>query len=133
MAKTIFYDATAIDRTQLTELMSDSDHELIFESASLNEKNIHEDAEVVSTFVSSKIDNSLFDKMPRLRLIATRSTGFDHLDLMYLKNRDIKVVNVPTYGNNTVAEHTFALLLSLTKKLPLVTSMVERQGLAGNP
>jgi phosphoglycerate mutase 1 family len=133
VAKTIFYDATAIDRTQLTELMSDSDHELIFESASLNERNIHEDAEVVSTFVSSKIDNSLFDKMPRLRLIATRSTGFDHLDLMYLNGRGIKVVNVPTYGNNTVAEHTFALLLSLTKKLPLVTSMVERQGLAVNP
>lgn len=75
------------------------------------------DAEVLACFVFSKITKEVLDKLPNLRLIATMSTGFDHIDLQECKKRNIAVCNVPTYGENTVAEHTFALLLSISRKI----------------
>src|SRR5690242_6183982 len=69
------------------------------------------DAEVISPFVNSKLDATVLAMFPRLRLIATRSTGYDHIDLAYCAVHRIAVSNVPDYGDSTVAEHTFALLL----------------------
>jgi len=76
------------------------------------------DAEVVGSFVYSKIDKAIVDRLPRLKLIVTMSTGFDHIDLDCCGERDIRICNVPTYGEKTVAEHTFALMLSLSRKIP---------------
>lgn len=59
----------------------------------------------------------VLDKLPNLKYIATRSTGYDHIDIAYCKSKNIVVTNVPEYGSNTVAEYTFALLLSLTRKI----------------
>ena len=55
--------------------------------------------------------------LPNLKCIATRSTGFDHIDLKEAQEKGIVVCNVPSYGENTVAEHTFALILSLSRNL----------------
>lgn len=79
-------------------------------------KNLY-DAEILSVFINSKIDKNLITQMPKLRLITTRSTGFDHIDLTAAEERHIAVCNVPVYGENTVAEHTFALILSLSRNL----------------
>ncbi|MEM3610454.1 MAG: NAD(P)-dependent oxidoreductase, partial [Candidatus Anstonellales archaeon] len=68
-------------------------------------------------FIYSKITRDLMDKLPNLRAILTRSTGFDHIDLVAAKEKGIKVYNVPSYGENTVAEHTFALILSLSRNI----------------
>jgi len=73
--------------------------------------------EAVSVFLGSKLDREALDRMPLLRVIATRSTGFDHIDIEEATNRGIAVYNVPEYGSTTVAEHTFALILSLTRKV----------------
>lgn len=75
------------------------------------------DAEIVSTFINSSITKEVIDQLPNVKFISTRSTGYDHIDIEYCKSKGIKVVNVPEYGSNTVAEHTFALLLSLTRKI----------------
>lgn len=72
---------------------------------------------VLSVFINSRVDAGVFDRMPNLKLISTRSTGYDHIDLQEAKRRGILVCNVPTYGENTVAEHTFALILSLSRNL----------------
>lgn len=92
-------------------------------------ENIHDvpvskfkDAEAISVFVWDKIDKELLDKLPKLKYIATRSTGYDHIDINECKKRGIKVSNVPNYGQNTVAEHTFALILSLSRKIPMTIS-----------
>lgn len=55
-------------------------------------------------------------KMKHLRLIATRSTGFNHINVKEARRR-ITVVNVPYCDENTVAEHTFALILSLSRNI----------------
>jgi len=75
------------------------------------------DADVLSVFINSKVTDKVLAKLPRLQFIATRSTGFDHIDLASCKKRGIKVSNVPTYGENTVAEHTFGLILCLSRKI----------------
>lgn len=72
---------------------------------------------ILSVFINSKVDKKLIDQLPALQLITTRSTGFDHIDLKAAEDRGIQVCNVPTYGENTVAEHTFALILSLSRNL----------------
>jgi D-lactate dehydrogenase len=55
--------------------------------------------------------------MPRLKFIATRSTGYDHIDLAACRARHVTVSNVPSYGENTVAEHTFGLILALSRNI----------------
>lgn len=73
--------------------------------------------ETVSTFIYSELDRHVLEQMPALKLIATRSTGVDHIDAAYCAKRGIAISNVPTYGENTVAEHVFALLLAISHKI----------------
>ena len=73
--------------------------------------------EALSVFIYSRVTHEVIAAMPKLKFIATRSTGFDHIDLDACKSRRIAVSNVPSYGENTVAEHTFALLLMLSRKV----------------
>jgi D-lactate dehydrogenase len=75
------------------------------------------DADVISVFVSSEVTKEMIDSMPVLKLVATRSTGYDHIDVAYATEKNITVSTVPAYGDNTVAEFTFALLLGISRKL----------------
>lgn len=75
------------------------------------------DFDAVSVFIYSQVNENIIKAMPNLKLIATRSTGFDHIDLKACQNNKTTVCNVPTYGENTVAEHTFALILAISRKI----------------
>ena len=75
------------------------------------------DFDIISVFIYSKITKKVLGKLKNLKLITTRGTGFDHIDIEECKKRKIIVCNVPAYGENTVAEHTFALILNLTRKI----------------
>lgn len=86
-----------------------------------------QNCQILSTFMSSEISKDLLSQMPALQLIATRSTGFDHIDLNYTAARNIAVANVPSYGENTVAEYAFALLLSLARRI-VPTALESRRG-----
>lgn len=72
---------------------------------------------VLMPFIHSAVGAAEMDRMPNLELVATRSTGYDHVDLAAAQERGVAVANVPAYGENTVAEHTFALILSLSRKV----------------
>ena len=75
------------------------------------------EAEVVSVFVNSPMGAGEMDRFPKLRLIATRSTGVDHVNAEEAKKRGIAVASVPGYGAPTVAEFAFALVLALSRKV----------------
>lgn len=77
----------------------------------------YSDCEIVSCFIYSDLGRDTLEKLPKLRMIATRSTGHDHIDLEWCNERGIIVTNVPTYGENTVAEHAFALILALSRNV----------------
>ena len=75
------------------------------------------DVDALSVFIHSQVTPQVLEGLPHLKFIATRSTGFDHIDLDACLSRGIVVSNVPSYGENTVAEHTMALLLMLARKV----------------
>lgn len=85
-------------------------------------------AQVLCTFIDSPIGKTELDRFPGLKLIATRSTGFDHIDLAETKARGIAVANVPFYGENTVAEFAFALLLALSRRIVDADERVREAG-----
>jgi D-lactate dehydrogenase len=82
--------------------------------------------EVVTTHTVSKIDQSVIAALPNLKLIATRTTGFDHIDTKAAAEKNIPVCNVPSYGENTVAEFAFGLVLSLSRKIPQAWQRVKQ-------
>jgi len=95
-----------------------SGEDVVFHEGSVaTSADIADDAEVLCIFVDTHIGETEFARFPSLKLIATRSTGFDHIDLAAAKARNITVVNVPFYGENTVAEFAFALLLALSRRI----------------
>ena len=78
---------------------------------------VQADARVVSLFIHTQIDARFLAAHPELKLIVTRSTGTDHLDVDACRRSGVTVANVPSYGEHTVAEHTFALILTLSRRL----------------
>lgn len=75
------------------------------------------DAHVVCLNTDSTLHADRLAKLSVLTLVATRSTGYDHIDMAYCKEKNIAVVSVPAYGEKPVAEFTFALMLALLRKV----------------
>ncbi|MBL26991.1 MAG: hydroxyacid dehydrogenase [Rhodospirillaceae bacterium] len=115
--KIVIFEVEAWEREAFRDL--DAPHEVVFvaEPLGLDNAEAYADAEVVSTFIYSDLSGAVLSRLGALRFIATRSTGFDHIDLGLCKGRGITVSNVPTYGDNTVAEHVFALLLTISHRM----------------
>ena len=111
------FESEEIERRYLERLLSN--HKLSFYHEPLSTENINKvkDCEVIIVFIYSKIDKKLLDKLPKVKLIVTMSTGYEHIDIKECKRRKIAVCNVPAYGEMTVAEHTFALLLAISRKI----------------
>lgn len=115
--KVIFFEMVDCDKAATGTLAENN--EVICESAALTRGNVRafHDAEIISTAMNSSLDIGLLDEFTGLKLIATRSTGFDQINLDYCRKRGVGVCNVPVYGELTVAEHAFALLLALSRNI----------------
>ena len=85
------------------------------------------DAEIATAFLRSELSGAVLSWLPRLKLVATRTTGYDHIDLAYCRAAGVAVCNVPDYGDDTVAEHAFALLLAVSRRV-VVAAERTRQG-----
>lgn len=85
-----------------------------------------QDVEIISVFAHAQpIDNRKLDYFTHLKMIATRSTGFNHIDLAYCQSRNIIVSNVPNYGSTSVAEFTIGSMLGLMRHIPLAKSQLK--------
>lgn len=95
------------------------EHNLIFidEEISIDLIDKIKDVEVLIIFIYSKVTREIIERLPNLKFITTMSTGVDHIDLAAAKEKNIMVSNVPVYGESVVAEHAFALLLSISRRL----------------
>lgn len=117
-----FFDITDEERTCFALLSSGHSCSYFKESLTIeNVESIH-DTEILYIRSFSLASATIIRRLPKLRFIATRSTGFDNIDIDYCKQNKIVVSNVPSYATNAVAEHTFGLLLSLAHN---ITSCVE--------
>lgn len=105
------------------------DHNVSFyKSFEETPKEVLDSTEIISVFVSHQCKREEIAKLPNLKLIATRSTGFDHIDVVAAKEKNIEVVYVPSYGENTVAEFAFALLLTLSRKISEAHEQITEKG-----
>jgi D-3-phosphoglycerate dehydrogenase len=66
----------------------------------------------------TRVDAALIAALPRLRLVATQSVGFDMVDVEAARERGIWVSNVPGAATEEVAVHAYAMGLSLLRGLP---------------
>ena len=117
MATIAFFDVHDWEKTHLKKQLTG--HKCLFFSESLTKAHIPQikDVDALSLFVHSQLPNEIIDVLPKVKLIALRATGFDNVDLPYCAKKGIAVCNVPFYGANTVAEYTFALLLTISRKM----------------
>lgn len=93
--------------------------EMVFYPHRLTPDVVHEaePADYLVTFIYSTLNQFVLDRLRQLKGIATMSVGTDHIDLEETVKRHITVSNIPAYGPNTVAEHTVALLLALSRNI----------------
>lgn len=75
------------------------------------------DADILGVFSDSTVDAPVIGALPGIKFITTLSTGYDHIDVKAAQEKGMMVASVPAYGENTVAEFAFALLLSFSRKV----------------
>ncbi|MDO8648867.1 MAG: NAD(P)-dependent oxidoreductase [Candidatus Peregrinibacteria bacterium] len=122
--RTLFLDVEETDRPLVREHFSDA----VFAEASLRDEKLIEackDATIVSCFITTPFPRSVIQKLPKLKLLCTRSVGYDHIDIDACREKDITVCNVPDYGSHVIAEHVFALLLSTLRHIRAGEDRVE--------
>ena len=117
MEKIAFFEIEDWEGGYLTDHLGGFECSLHEEPFTEHNADAFADVTVLSAMVYSQLHRDTLSKLPNLKLIATRTTGFDNIDLAYCKEQGIEVCNVPSYGAHTVAEHTFALIFALSRKL----------------
>ena len=77
----------------------------------------YDETDIISVFISSNICPEVLNRFKNLRVITTRSTGFNHIDIKYCSQNNIAVFNVEEYGQTSVAQYTFALIMTLVRNI----------------
>ncbi len=95
-------------------------HELHFLESKLTQSTagLAKDFPCVCPFVNDKLDDQTLEVLQKggTRLIALRSAGFNHVDLLAAEKLELKIVRVPEYSPYSVAEHAVALIMTLNRK-----------------
>lgn len=123
MSKIVFYDVAEQDVEYVKTNFEDA--VICDKPLSLETVELAKDAEIISIFVTSKADKNVCEQLKKVKFISCRSTGYDNVDLISAHNRGVLVSNVPSYGENTVAEYAFTLLLALARKIPQTIDQIQ--------
>ncbi len=116
MSSIVFLEVDAEDRAAVAEAFPQAmiaDHALSDDALVAACK----DAEIVSCFIYSAFSKNVLASLPKLKLLCTRSVGFNHIDLDACNKQGITVCHVPDYGSHVIAEHVFALLLGTLRHI----------------
>lgn len=113
----ILYVRPAAGEAEIVEA-SLAEHDCVFvESLDEVEAAAGAEVEALSVFVDTPVPADILERLPSLKFIATRSTGYDHVAVKELSKHDVAVSHVPHYGQETVAEYAFALMFALSRKV----------------
>src|SRR5262249_16568435 len=116
------FGAKKFERPLLAELNARYGHELVYFDLLLDASTASLAAgfPAVSVFVNDIVDRDVLEHLAAggTRLVATRSTGFNHIDVKTAEALGVKVVRVADYSPNSVAEFAVGLLLALNRKIP---------------
>lgn len=93
--------------------------------------------DIVIIGAKEKMTGKVYENASRLRTIGTLSIGIDHISQEFLNDDKIKIINCPNSNVSSTAEHTFALILALSKKLipahKATCALTGRTGMGGFP
>ena len=119
--KTAVYSARRYDKTMLAQANEGAGHELRFLEDRLSRETaiLAEGCEAVCVFVNDTVDAEVLGILAGqgTRLVATRSTGYNHVDAAAARRLGIAVVRVTDYSPNSVAEFAVGLLLAVNRKI----------------
>jgi D-lactate dehydrogenase len=119
--KVAIFSTKSYDRTFLEAANTTYGHELVFFEPRLTSETsiLAAGFSAVCVFVSDQLDAGVLASLAQqgTRLIALRSAGFNHVDLVAAQEQDLVVMRVPAYSPHSVAEHTVGLILALNRKL----------------
>lgn len=117
--KIAFFDTKPYDETYMNEANSQYQYTLKFFENKLNQDTVAltKGYEVVCAFVNDEIDSTVVEALHEngVKLLAMRCAGYNNVDLVACHGK-IRVVRVPAYSPYAVAEHAFALMMTLSRK-----------------
>ena len=120
MNKIAFYDTKSYDKIWFDNLKNDYNIDIKYIEDNLNKDTVAmaDKTEVVVAFVNDNINKETIKALSEegTKLIALRCAGYNNLDLEAAKEYNIKVVRVPAYSPNAIAEFTMALLFTINRK-----------------
>ena len=118
--KAAFFSTKTYDQEYFEKCNQDNRHELNFFETSLNRHtaSLGNGFDAVCVFVNDTLDKPTIEKLSEngIKLIALRCAGFNNVDLEAAAANNIKIVRVPAYSPQAVAEHAVALILTLNRK-----------------
>ncbi|AGC49049.1 D-3-phosphoglycerate dehydrogenase [Myxococcus stipitatus DSM 14675] len=116
------FDTHRYDRGALEEANAEFGHALSFlePRLTLQTARLAEGFHAVCSFVNDRLDAPTLEVLREVgvRLVATRSAGYNHIDLEAARRLDVRVTRVPEYSPHAVAEHAVTLVLSLNRHIP---------------
>lgn len=74
-------------------------------------------ADALICLLTDPIGSELFDKAPRLRIVANVAVGYENIDIAAAEARGVIVTNTPDVLTESTADHTFALLLAAARRV----------------
>jgi D-3-phosphoglycerate dehydrogenase len=85
--------------------------------------------EVLIVRLAHQVDREILDRADRLKAIVTATTGLDHIDMAYAQSKGIGVLSLRgevefLHSIPATAEHTWALLLALVRRIPVAFQSV---------
>ncbi len=120
LKKIAVFSSKPYDKEYLESANNRYNFQIIYFEASLNSSTIElaKGFDAVCIFVNDVLDREVIEKLSELNIavVALRCAGFNNVDLDSAKSRNIKIVRVPSYSPESVAEHAVALVLTLNRK-----------------
>ena len=125
--KIVFFDVKDWELPVIQVLSSYENISVISYDSPIDIEKIPPDTKIISTSrLYPRIDRLIIDRTKDLKLIATRTSGIDHIDADYAKAKGIVLSNVPDYSSIAAAEYTFSLILSAMRKLKKILFNISR-------
>jgi len=94
-------------------------------------KNRIADKQGLICLLTDRIDGALLDAAPELKVVANVAVGYDNIDVPAVKSRGVVVTNTPDVLTEATAELTWALLLSLARRIGEGERLIRRGGWRG--
>lgn len=134
--KITFFSTQPYDRKSFEEHNRNYAFNIKFLEVQLNEQTapLAEGAEAVCAFVNDRINATIIKQLTQagVRVLALRCAGFNNVDLAAANEYDLRLVRVPAYSPNAVAEHAVAMIMALNRKTHKAYNRIREQNFSLN-